>query len=73
MTLMAQIFYSGFEIGTRYVDFLDEKKVMVELKAATEVDAVRWTQVINYLEAYGLEVGLLLNFGTKHPAADEQR
>ncbi len=59
------IFYAGEEIGTRRVDFLVEEKVMVELKAVTKLEDVHLAQAINYLEAYHLEVGLLLNFGAK--------
>jgi len=59
------IYYDGQEIGTRRVDFLVEEKVMVELKALTKVEDVHLAQAINYLEAYRLEVGLLLNFGAK--------
>ena len=58
-----QIFYKGVEIGTRRVDFFVEDKVMVELKAVVQLEDVHLAQAINYLEAYGLEVGLLLNFG----------
>jgi len=61
--LEMQIFYDGIEIGTRRVDFLVEDKVMVELKALTVLEDVHLAQAINYLEAYRLEVGLLLNFG----------
>lgn len=57
------IFYDGEEIGTRRVDFLVEEKVMVELKALSKLEDVHLAQAINYLEAYRLEVGLLLNFG----------
>jgi GxxExxY protein len=57
------IYYDGEEIGTRRVDFLVEDKVMVELKALAKLEDVHLAQAINYLEAYGLEVGLLLNFG----------
>ncbi len=60
-----QIFYKGFEIGTRRVDFFVEDKVMVELKAVVQLEDVHLAQAINYLEAYGLEVGLLLNFGNR--------
>lgn len=63
--LEMQIYYDGQEIGTRRVDFLVEDKVMVELKALTALEDVHLAQAINYLEAYGLEVGLLINFGTK--------
>ena len=60
-----EIFYKGIEIGTRRVDFFVEGKVMVELKAVTQLEDVHLAQAINYLEAYGLEVGLLLNFGNR--------
>ncbi len=60
-----QIYYDGVEIGTRRVDFLVEGKIMVELKALTKLEDVHLAQAINYLEAYCLEVGLLLNFGAK--------
>jgi GxxExxY protein len=59
------IYYDGQEIGTRRVDFLVDGKVMVELKALTKLEDVHLAQAINYLEAYGLEVGLLLNFGAR--------
>lgn len=60
-----KIYYAGQEIGTRRVDFLVEGKVMVELKALITLEEVHLAQAINYLEAYGLEVGLLINFGAK--------
>jgi len=63
--LEKQIYYDGQEIGARRVDFLVEDKVMVELKALTALEDVHLAQGINYLEAYKLEVGLLLNFGAK--------
>lgn len=59
------IYYNGYEIGTRRVDFFVENCVMVELKALTTLEDVHMAQATNYLEAYNLEVGLLLNFGTK--------
>ncbi len=55
--------YKGDLIGTRRVDFLVEEKVMVEVKAVSTLENAHPAQAINYLEAYGLEVGLLLNFG----------
>jgi GxxExxY protein len=57
------IFYEGIEVGTRRVDFLIEEKIMVELKAVSALEKVHLAQAINYLEAFGLEVGLLINFG----------
>ncbi len=59
------IFYKGYKIGNRRVDFFVEEKIMVEIKAVKELEDVHLAQAINYLEAYGLEVGLLLNFGNR--------
>ena len=57
------IFYREEQIGTRRVDFLIEGVVSLELKAITKLEDVHLAQAINYLEAYNLEVGLLINFG----------
>lgn len=57
------IFYRGLQIGTRRVDFLVEGTISVELKALTKLEDVHFAQAINYLEAYNLEIGLLINFG----------
>lgn len=59
-----EIYYKKVSIGTRRVDFLVDNKVIVELKAITKLENVHLAQAINYLEAYNLEVGLLLNFGS---------
>ena len=59
------IYYKQHQIGTRRVDFLVESFVSVELKAITQLEDVHLAQAINYLEAYDLEVGLLINFGSK--------
>lgn len=52
-------------IGTRRADFVVEDKVLVELKAIKELEDVHLAQALNYLKAYRLEVGLLINFGSK--------
>ncbi|MCA6379505.1 MAG: GxxExxY protein [Cytophagales bacterium] len=57
------IFYKNKDIGTRRVDFLIDEKICVELKALTKLEPVHLAQAINYLEAFNLEVGLLINFG----------
>ncbi len=57
------IFYRNHQIGTRRVDFFVEEKVSVELKALINTEPVHLAQAINYLEAYNLEIGLLINFG----------
>jgi len=59
------IFYKEEKIGTRRVDFLIEEVVSVELKAIVKLEDVHLAQAINYLEAYNLEIGLLINFGAK--------
>jgi GxxExxY protein len=61
------IFYKELEkpIGTRRADFVVEGKVLVELKAIIQLEDVHWAQALNYLKAYKLEVGLLINFGSK--------
>ena len=59
------IYYEGNEVGTRRVDFLVEDKVMVELKALTKLEDVHLAQGLNYLTAYNLDIGLLINFGAK--------
>ena len=52
-------------IGTRRADFIVEGKVLVEIKAIKNLEDVHIAQVLNYLKAYRLEVGLLINFGSK--------
>ncbi|AMS27870.1 GxxExxY protein [Bacteroidetes bacterium UKL13-3] len=59
------IFYKEEQIGTRRVDFLVEGVISVELKALTKTEDVHLSQAINYLEAYNLEIGMLINFGAK--------
>jgi GxxExxY protein len=57
------ILYKGEQIGQRRVDFFVEGKIMVELKAVIQMEDVHLAQAINYIEAYGLGIGLLINFG----------
>jgi GxxExxY protein len=57
------ILYKGEHIGQRRVDFFVDRKIMVELKAVVQLEDVHLAQAINYLEAYGLDIGLLINFG----------
>jgi GxxExxY protein len=59
------IFYRGRHIGARRVDFLVENVLSVEMKAIILLEEVHLAQAINYLEAYNLEVGLLINFGAR--------
>ncbi|MBS1503858.1 MAG: GxxExxY protein [Bacteroidetes bacterium] len=57
------IYYRGEQIGLRRVDFFVEGAVMVELKAMEKLLEVHKAQAINYLEAYNIADGLLINFG----------
>ena len=59
------IFYRGECIGTRRVDFFVEELIMVELKAVIRLEDVHLAQAMNYLEAYTMEIGLLINFGSR--------
>ena len=57
------IFYDGIKVGSRRLDLIVENKVIVELKAVTEVEPLFYNQIINYLKIFKIEVGLLINFG----------
>ena len=57
------IYYKEKQIGERRVDFLVEEKISVEIKAVSKLDNTNLNQGMNYLEAYNLEVGMLMNFG----------
>lgn len=61
------IYYKNLEkpIGTRRADFVVEEKVLVELKAVIKLEDAHLAQTLNYLKAYRLEIGLLINFGSK--------
>ena len=52
-------------IGTRRADFVVEGKVLVEIKAIIQLEDGHLAQALNYLKAYKLDVGLLINFGSK--------
>jgi GxxExxY protein len=63
--LEMEIYFEGINVGSRRVDFLVNDLIMVELKALSKLDDVHLAQALNYLEAYKLDTGLLLNFGAK--------
>jgi GxxExxY protein len=63
--LKMSVFYEGIQVGTRRVDYFVEDKIMTELKEGAHLDDTNFNQAINYLEAYNLPVGLLLNFGSR--------
>ena len=55
--------YKGYSIGKRRVDFFVMNRIMVEIKAVKQLEDVHLAQAINYLEAYRMDIGLLINFG----------
>ena len=59
-----KIYYKGDQIGLRRVDFYVEHQIPVEIKAITELTDTNLAQSKNYLEAGGIEIGLLVNFGS---------
>lgn len=58
----AEISYEGGRIGFQVVDFIAENRVVLEIKAVAEIKPIHASQVISYLKATGLKVGLILNF-----------
>ncbi len=58
------LFYKGFDVGKRRVDFLILDEIALEIKAVINLEDVHLAQGKNYLEAYNLETGLLINFGS---------
>jgi GxxExxY protein len=59
------IFYEGIEVGSRRADFVVENIVLVELKAIIQLEDVHLAQALNYLQAYKIDKGLLINFGSR--------
>lgn len=60
-----EVRYKGQPVGTYYADLLVENAVICELKSAQTIDAVHHAQLLNYLKATGIKVGLIINFGPK--------
>jgi len=60
-----KVYYEDYEVGDYYADLVVEDNVIVELKAAEALCEDHEFQLINYLKATEIEVGLLLNFGKK--------
>jgi GxxExxY protein len=57
------IYYEGFDVGTRRVDFIVENQVVLEIKAIINLEDVHLAQAKNYVVVYNFPVGLLINFG----------
>ncbi len=61
--VVLKVKFRGVIVGDFFADLIIEDKVLIELKAVTGILSQHKAQVINYLNATGLEVGLLVNFG----------
>jgi GxxExxY protein len=59
------VFYEGIEVGNYFADIIVDNEIIIELKAADYLVEEHDHQLINYLKATNIEVGLLLNFGTE--------
>jgi len=59
-----KVLYNGEIVGNYVADIVVEDKVIVEIKAVKELSDIHEVQLVNYLKATGIEVGLLINFGT---------
>ena len=60
-----KVYYEGEPVGSYFADILVENKVMLELKTADGIAPDNEAQLVNYLKATDIEVGLVLNFGKK--------
>lgn len=61
-----EVFYRSEKVGDFFTDILVEGKIIVELKSVRKLIEIHEVQLVNYLKATGLEVGLLINFGEKN-------
>jgi GxxExxY protein len=59
------VYYDEVAVGEYFADLLVDDKVILELKAAQDIGTAHEAQLINYLKAAHIEVGLVLNFGPK--------
>jgi len=66
-----KVSYKGEVVGEYVVDILVEDAVILELKAVEQIQKIHEAQLLNYLKATGVNVGLLINF--KHPKAEIKR
>lgn len=68
---LIQVNYKGVAVGEYFADIVVENKVILELKALENIRSEHAAQLINYLKATGMKIGLLINF--THPKAEIKR
>ncbi|MBU4222178.1 MAG: GxxExxY protein [Euryarchaeota archaeon] len=59
-----KVHYNGEVVGDYIADIIVDNKIILEIKAIKELSTIHEVQLVNYLKATGIEVGLLINFGT---------
>ena len=65
------VIYKGQCVGEYFADILVEDRVIIELKTVEKIEKIHEAQLLNYLKATGIQVGLLVNF--RHPKAEIKR
>ena len=60
-----EVFYKGTSIGNYRADIIVDDKIIIELKAVTQLLKIHEVQLVNYLKVTNIEIGLLVNFGEK--------
>jgi GxxExxY protein len=58
-----KVLYHEKTVGDYYTDMIVDDKIIVEVKAVSDIAAIHEVQLVNYLKATGLQIGLLINFG----------
>ncbi|MAT69921.1 MAG: GxxExxY protein [Planctomycetaceae bacterium] len=58
-----EVVYRGESVGSFFADMIVERRVIVELKAIDDLATIHEVQLVNYLRATGIDIGLLINFG----------
>ena len=61
-----QVHYDGVVVGDFYADMVVENRILIENKAVLALSTAHEVQLVNYLTATGIEIGLLINFGAAH-------
>jgi len=59
-----RVSYQGRIVGEYFADIVVDNKIIIEIKALSQIQPVHETQLVNYLKATGINVGLLINFGS---------
>ena len=67
------VFYKGVPVGNYVADIIVEDKIILELKAVREVSKIHGAQLVNYLVATGLNIGVLINYGENYAFRIKER